>query len=307
MARQLEPVATIARQVDRWLEPLSRIHAAVAPYAGILAQHAAILFARWDSADRLVECGWIPHRTTPFESATKHLDDIHTLRRAMLAYYSENWREVRTEIEARLSTYSIDDEAKATLREALVAHEIAHYRSVCRLLFPEMERLFRIVLFGGRAGNIRHEKFVNRLLGWESDGRFEQGEAHDGSLFLEHFLTGGVHEFAVLEYLAEGTKERGEFKGRRRSTTGEYSPGLFVRISDANIESARGSPIPTRHAVVHGLVSYSTQQNSLNAIFITDYVFSVISQLDQNMPLVRGDARLPMADAAPGSDATVTP
>ena len=38
---------------------------------------------------------------------------------------------------------------------------------------------------------------------------------------------------------------------------GEYRPGLAVRIGEENVEEARRSPIPTRHAVTHGLVSYS--------------------------------------------------
>ena len=282
LARHLEPIARVARQANKWMEPLARFNAAVAPFADALARHVSVVFARCDSAERLIARGWMPHRTTPFELATKHLDDVEALRQVLLAYYNENWREVRSRIEARLSTYSIDDEAKATLREALGAHETGYYRSVCRLLFPEIERLFRGALFGGRAGNIRHEEFVKRLAGWERDGRFEEGEPNDGSLFLEDFLTGGIHEFSVFEYLTGGVKERGEIKGRRTSRTGEYKPSLFVNISDANIEAARGSPIPTRHAVVHGLVNYSTPQSSLNAIFIADYIFSVISRLDRD-------------------------
>ena len=241
----------------------------------------------------------MPHLTTPFELATEYLDDEEALRRVLIVYYSENWRDVRTKIEARLSTYSIDDEAKATLREALDAHEIAHYRCVCRLLFPEIERLFRGAFFGGRAGSIPHRRFVNRLVGSEKGCRVEQCELNDGGPFLEDFLTGGIHELAVFGYLTEGLKER--FKRRRTSAMGEYVPGLFVGISDANIEAARGSAIPTRHAVVHGLVSYPTEQNSLNAIFIADYVFSVMSQLDQDTltsPSADAESRMPNAKAA---------
>ena len=297
LARQLEPIATVARQANKWMEPLARFNAAVASFADV-ARHVSVVFARCDSAERLMERGWMPHRTTPFELATNHLDDIEALRRVLLAYYNENWREVRSRIEVRLSTYSIDDEAKATFREALGAHEIGYYQSVCRLLFPEIERLFRGALFGGRAGNIRHEEFVKRLAGWERDGRFEEGEPNDGSLFLEDFLTGGIHEFSVFEYLTGGLKERGEIKGPRTSRTGEYRPSLFANISDANIEAARGCPIPTRHAVVHGLVNYSTPQSSLNAIFIADYIFSVISRLDRDAANFPSDGtRSPTSDA----------
>ena len=52
---------------------------------------------------------------------------------------------------------------------------------------------------------------------------------------------------------------------------------------DAYDEAARQrlarDPVPNRPAVVHGLVVYSSMQNSLNAIFMTDYIFLVIGLL----------------------------
>ena len=38
-------------------------------------------------------------------------------------------------------------------------------------------------------------------------------------------------------------------------------------------------PIPNRHAALHGLVIYSSMQNSLNSIFMTEFIFQVISAL----------------------------
>ena len=46
----------------------------------------------------------------------------------------------------------------------------------------------------------------------------------------------------------------------------------------------RQNPIPTRHAVAHGLVPYSSRQNSLNALFIADYVFAVVSRVSRGTP-----------------------
>ncbi|MCY4138623.1 MAG: hypothetical protein OXF56_10200 [Rhodobacteraceae bacterium] len=37
--------------------------------------------------------------------------------------------------------------------------------------------------------------------------------------------------------------------------------------------------MPNRHAAVHGLVVYSSMQNSLNAIFMADYIFQPIGVL----------------------------
>ena len=61
---------------------------------------------------------------------------------SLLTYYTDNWSEVRTQLETRMSSHEIDDEAKATFREALDAHEAGFYRSVSRVLFPEFERMF---------------------------------------------------------------------------------------------------------------------------------------------------------------------
>ena len=61
---------------------------------------------------------------------------------------------------------------------------------------------------------------------------------------------------------------------------------LFKRLSDhlykdAYDENSRRDlatdPVPNRLTVVHGLVVYSSMQNSLNTIFMTDYIFQVIS------------------------------
>ena len=61
-------------------------------------------------------------------------------------------------------------------------------------------------------------------------------------------------------------------------------PGLAVGVDEANVERAKHSPIPTRHAVAHGLVTYSSRQSSLNAIFIADYVFAVVSRALRRPP-----------------------
>ena len=272
LARELEPL--VAEAAGR-LAPLLRAIKAASPLLQAVARGATELTKRWDRAEHLIAHGWIPHRTTPFELVSEHLDEdgLEATRRSLLAHYSDNWREVRVGIEAQLSTYRIDDEAKATLREALDGHEVAHYRSVCRLLFPEIERLFRTTLFDGRAGRASHGEFIRKLVG--SDERIRDGGT-DG-LLLEDFVTGGIHEIAVFEYLTAGLRDHQKITDHPPSTA-DYIPGMFVQVGEGNIEAARLSPIPTRHAVVHGLVSYRTPQSSLNAIFIADYIFSVISQ-----------------------------
>lgn len=61
-------------------------------------------------------------------------------------------------------------------------------------------------------------------------------------------------------------------------------------------------PIPNRHAALHGLVVYSTRQNSLNVIFIGDYVFELISVLKELQQSARTKGRENGRDAGVTGD-----
>ena len=264
-------LATICRQVelilsklDVRLEPLMRSLETAAPLAQVVARE----WAKWDMAESLLERGWVPNQTTPFALVAECGNNGPMLQASLLAYYTDNWGEVRTRLESRLSSYGIDDEAKATFGEALDAHEAGFYRTVSRLLFPEFERLFRAALFDGRAGQIGYKTFVEKLVSDE-----------EADLGLGDFLIAGLQDMVLFKYLTEGVRKPSASADDSRSATPEYVPGLAVGVNETNVERARQSPIPTRHAVAHGLVAYSSQQSSLNAIFIADYVFSVVSQV----------------------------
>ena len=225
---------------------------------------------RWDTAESLFMRGWVPNRTTPFDLITECGDDDTKLRILLLAYYTDNWPEVRMCLESHMSSYNVDDEAKATFREALDAHEHGLYRCVSRLLFPEFERAFRGALFEEQAGPIRYHDFVKGLT----------GEA--GNPKLADFLFAGIQDMVLFKYLTEGVRYNGALDDQSGCAVPKYEPGLAIGVNKENVEQARCSPIPTRHAVAHGLVAYSSQQSSLNAIFIADYVFSVVSRVLHN-------------------------
>ena len=270
MARKLEPALSglrellaplgqvaeaIEREWARWdtalapiVQAMERRLTSLAP----IAQAIARALTRLDTAENLLEKGWVPNHTTPFDLVAKCGDDGARLQTSLLDYYTDNWAEVRTQLESRIPSDGIDDEAKATFREALDNHEAGRYRSVSRVLFPELDRVFRAELCDGRAGQISFNKFVGELTG------------KNANLGLGDFLISGIQDMVLFDYLTKGGKSAG--------------PGLAVDVrNEANVERAKRSPIPTRHAVVHGLVAYSSPQSSLNAIFIADYVFSVLS------------------------------
>ena len=54
--------------------------------------------------------------------------------------------------------------------------------------------------------------------------------------------------------------------------------GLFQKVpSEEDRDRLKQDPVPNRHAAIHGLVVYSSPQNSLNAIFIADYIFRIVT------------------------------
>lgn len=275
-------VAPALQELSKRFEPLTRTFAAVAPFAEAVARGVE----RWDTADNLLNRGWVPNHTTPFDLIVECGDDDARLDEELLAYYEDNWSAVRERLERQLASYDVDDEAKATFREALDAHEAGYYRSVTRVLFPEFERLFRVVVFGGRAGQVAYTKLVKDL----------SGEAEN--LKLGDFLISGFQDIVMFRYLTEGVRERGELVDESRNAAPEFAPGLAVGVDENNVAQARRSPVPTRHAVAHGLVAYSTAQSSLNALFIGDHVFSVVSRaLRQTSDGDAGDGR-PKGSAA---------
>ena len=190
------------------------------------------------------EAGWLPHYSTPFdrvEACDGDSDAIHVL---LSTHYGERWNEVRRNIETRLAEYPLDDEAKETFREALTAHGAGLYRSVCRLVFPEIERVVRKELHGDRMERITSQRALRKVAG----GLRMPPEEIGGFLRLNLFERLSNHLYA--DAYDEDDRQR----------------------------LAR-DPVPNRHAAVHGLVVYSTMQNSLNTIFMMEYIFLVISLL----------------------------
>lgn len=188
---------------------------------------------------RLNDLGWLPHRTAPWAEidAANDLDIPAILDR----HYQDNWPNVRRLFEQHLDTYEIDDEAKATFREALAAHEAGLYRATTRTLFPEIERVSRIELHDGAHRSFASQKELQKWLRRLSPR--DVAPAGRGGWELTKRL---------LKHLYEKV---------------EAPHALAAMAADA---------VPNRHASVHGLISCPTRQNSINALIMTDFVFVVI-------------------------------
>jgi hypothetical protein len=235
--------ARIREQVRELLEPAARIQEAFSPLlkdisnfidqnreqilaftAGIARfQKQAVISLQpylpaleaWAKATakskRLREAGFLPHSTTlPF--ADDETLEVAALSAAIETHYRTNWPEIAKVFSDTIETYAVDDEAKDTFREALAAHANGHYRSVCRVLFPEFERITRYDLHSGQLKGLASQRpfrvLVNDL----------------GASYIRKL--GGLNLYELLEVLLDH---------------------LYVRVEEmAAVERFRGDPIPNR-------------------------------------------------------------
>ena len=216
-------------------------------------------FDRWTiSAEVMSQAGWLPHYTTPFQDVAKSRDDIEGVKQILLDYYQDDWQSVRSQIENQLSHCDVDDMAKEAMREALDSHEAGHYRSVCALLCSEIERVIRVGIPSISDRQVKAEKLVQGLVD-------EKGPP-------EALLPWGLCELTILGYLTKGVIKRDEF------SSDDFIHGLYEHVTGpSDLRRLQDSEIPNRHAVLHGLVVYSSMQSSLNAIFLADYIFRVVT------------------------------
>jgi hypothetical protein len=206
------------------------------------AQELARVLRRTKSLD---EAGWLAHYTMPWAYAEEC--NGGTLKERLSDFYQRNWKHVRSRIASRIPHYIVDAEAKATFREALDAHEAGLYRCVCRVLLPAVERVARIELHGNSLQRITDQRKLRELA---------------GNLTLREIEPQGFYGTYLFRRLIKHLYEHVEDEADRKR---------FAQ-----------DPVPNRHAALHGLVIYSSMQNSLNTIFMADYVFQVISALKRS-------------------------
>ena len=266
--RGLQPLARRLQPLARGLQPLARgLQNFMEAAAPIMRE-----FVKWNvSSEMLSKAGWLPHYTTPFDCIAECGDDIEAIRSRLLQYYESNWQDVRLQIESRLSDYKIDAEAKATFREALDAHEAGLYRCVCRVLFPEIERVFRTEIFNDKIGHISYEEFIKKLV--------------DDHKPITTFIPGGLSDLSTLRHLTKPFRKT--LIKVDMSESNKLIYGVFQKVvNEDDREFLKQDSVPNRHAAIHGLVVYSSQQNSLNAIFMADYIFRIVAPA-VSLPLAR--------------------
>lgn len=200
-------------------------------------------FQRTDQARQRVEAtGWLAHVTTPFEELEDIEDD--EIPAALEKYYQENWQEVQQVFLDRLNEYAIEENAKATFRDALRAHEHGIYRATALLMIPVIERVIRKEYYGGNP-----PKRGTSIIEFREDAKLLPFDAIEQCAF-------GLYD--ALDYLYDHCN------------------------SDEDASRMASKPIPNRHAVVHGWVTYNCMCSSLNMLILADFAFGLVTEMKRD-------------------------
>lgn len=244
-----------------FFESLEKIAQGIALFQANMAKIAKPLligfadaFKDAGKADAVQAAGWIPHPTIPIADIEADMTPAE-IDAILSEHYSANWSTVRETMSKSVAATAIDAEAKATFEEALAAHEAGLYRSVVRVLFPEIERVARETVYGGSR---------KELMG-KGAGRKNNAGLRDLREAVMSKLPAGV---------AVGTPFALTLVQKMYEHLYTYVPedavGLAVFERD---------PVPNRHASQHGFVTYSSSQNSINMLAMADFMFHVIMRV----------------------------
>lgn len=199
----------------------------------------------WARAKAMEESGWLPHYTQPDDLFPPAVD-TPTAHAVLDRHYRDNWPTIEAQFRERLAGYLFDDEAKACFREALTAHGHGLYRAVPRLLFPEIERLSREHL---------RELFIDSTMITSLKEPREKAE----NLGFSNLFRSGVFSLRIYA---------------------KFTSHLYARVkTPEELAAAELDPVPNRHAALHGLVTYSSMQSSLNALIMAEFAMLTIDAL----------------------------
>lgn len=224
-----------------FVQELTRVSQAVAPYVESFAKYSKFI-------DSVGATGWLPYHTVPISYVEECGGNISLLEQRLSNFYETNWKGIRQDIESRLEAYHIDEEARETFRETLSAHEAGFYRCVCRVLFPEIERMIRRLPRPSKnqaetTPSKRKKRIHDKLTNCGSLKDFMPREAYGWILF------------------------------------GRLVHHLYEEVDKKNKKKFQQDFVPNRHAAAHGLVSYSTHKHSMNMIIMADYIFQVLPSI----------------------------
>ncbi len=239
----MQRLSDVIKQWETTLQPffqeLEPVFQALATLAEAAAPHVQKFVRYHKIVEKFDATGWLPYHLAPVDYVENYEGDSIHLEKQISAFYVTQWLNIREDIESRLGAYHIDDEARDTFREAFSAHENENYRCVCRVLFPEIERMIRLNLFND-AGRIHTREMLGKLIDERPLEDFVSQEAFGLVLF------------------------------------GRLAKHLYEQVNDEERKEFENNFVPNRHAAMHGLASYSTHKHSMNMIIMADYIFQIL-------------------------------
>ena len=233
ISETIKPFQPFLDGLKQTTQEISRM---IIPWAGELAE----LERR---SNILKTSGWLPHYTFPFEVFDKHQDNPKQFNAAVSDYYQSQWPAIKKKLTDNIHTYCVDLETKEVFLEAQKLHEAKCFRSVPRLLFPEIERISRVDHHNNKMRRITSVPKLQELAG---------NLTHSDVSF---------HAYYSLEFF------------------GRLIEHVYVSVNEGNLAQFKNDPVPNRHTTLHGNVVYNSFQSSLNMLFMADYIFQVISAL----------------------------
>ncbi|MBB4123596.1 hypothetical protein [Martelella radicis] len=215
----------------------------------------AVFSAKFDQTmqlnEKIVQIGWMPHPVFPLDTLDLHLQDSE-LDALLARYVEENFEAIECFFIESATKYGITDTVPMVMTEALNCHCHNNYRAVVRLLFPEIESAARTVFRYPIQKGIASIPDVREIIGKLS---FPMVFDHPGT-------------FSIYDKLNEH---------------------MYRQVkSSLELTAAQADPVPNRHAAIHGLVDYSSMQNSMNTIIMADFIFRLLGEISK-MPRKNGN------------------
>ena len=219
-----------------------------------------VRFLQYQKLDEIiVQSGWLPHHSLPadlYEKFVNNLDDwddvpdedLKRISNAILDFYQVHWSEIRPIIQASVEQYAPDQEALDTVVDALDAHDRGLYRCVCSVLFPTIERAMRITASLDSQDKVQY---------W-SNKKIEE--------FMDCVRSGFPGMW--FQVICDSFEDPAEVS-------------VYGRFQDNNdLLRYKDTFVPNRHAVAHAFKAYNQVEHSLNAIFLADLMFWLISHYE---------------------------
>lgn len=209
-------------------------------------------------AQKLLDAGWVPYAGMPIDQFDSNdpEEDASNFASSLL---DGHWDEVRQALLLTVEQSGADDEAIATYVEGLSAFETGHYRSVVRLLFPEIERVARETIYGGSRKD------------WSFADNAEKRGLNTGLSGLRDALT---------KHLPAGLATHADF-GFALTEKMDAHLYRYVGSDDDSLTVCRADPVPNRHASQHGYVIYASRQNAFNALSMSAFMFDVVMRVSR--------------------------